>query len=350
MQAKTPENVAEHAVDAIQNILGLPFNTVFYYDEEKHRLQPTAWTSEGEALLEEIPSFNPGDSLAWQVFETGQSQVYADVGLAPERYNPETIIGSEIIIPLDDHGVLLIGSEVTNAFDESDVSLAKVVASHMTVALDRIEQEQELRRQNEQLDEFISVVTHDIRNPLNIAHGRIELARNECDSDHLESAAAAVDRSIELIDDLQTLAREGEDARALEVVSLETVAESCWQTVETAGATLIVKTDRTIRAEASRLKQLLENLFRNAVEHGGADVTVTVDSLPEGFYVADDGPGISEDERDLVFDPGYTTKADGTGYGLRIIQEIATAHGWTVCVTDSETGGARFEFRGAESS
>jgi len=82
------------------------------------------------------------------------------------------------------------------------------------------------------------------------------------------------------------------------------------------------------------------------VEHDPLEITVG--RLPDGFYVADDGPGIPPDERDRVFEPGHSTSEDGTGYGLWIVEEIVTAHGWTVDATESATGGARFEITGVE--
>jgi len=91
----------------------------------------------------------------------------------------------------------------------------------------------------------------------------------------------------------------------------------------------------------------------DSVEHGGgggpangrsaAGITVTVGAMDDGFYVADDGPGIPESERDRIFETGYSTNEDGTGFGLDIVREIVEAHGWAVTVTESETGGARFE-------
>jgi len=77
-------------------------------------------------------------------------------------------------------------------------------------------------------------------------------------------------------------------------------------------------------------------------------VTVTVGSLEDGFYVADDGPGIPEADREKVFESGYSTDGDGTGLGLAIVRRIAQAHGWDVTLTTSESGGARFEFHGVE--
>jgi len=226
---------------------------------------------------------------------------------------------------------------------------------------ERTARERELEAQNARLDEFASVVSHDLRNPLNVAQGRVELAREECDTDHLEPAANAIDRSLTLIEDLLTLSREGGQITEFETLALGPTTESCWQNVETEDATLLTETERTVRANPSRLKELLENLIRNAVEHGSTDrrsetadtehndgVRVTVGDTQDGFFVADDGDGIPREERERVFEAGYSSSEDGTGFGLNIVREIADAHGWNVRVTESETGGARFEITGVE--
>jgi PAS domain S-box-containing protein len=220
------------------------------------------------------------------------------------------------------------------------------VAGFVRDVTDRVEREQELERQNERLEEFASIVSHDLRNPLNVAEGRLELARGECESDHLDDVANALDRMERLIDDILTLAREGDRPTDLESVSLDRVVEQCWQTVATAEARLEVDAQQAIRVDPSRLKQLLENVIRNSVEHGGEDVTVTVGDLDDGFYVADDGPGIPDDDRDQIFETGYSTAEDGTGFGLSIVSEIADAHDWSITVTDSQAGGTRLEFSG----
>ena len=211
---------------------------------------------------------------------------------------------------------------------------------------DQKEREEQLQRQNERLNEFASVVSHDLRNPLNVVQGRVELAREECDTEHLDPAANALDRSLTLIDDLLTLAREGDAVGDLSSVDLADLADRCWQNVDTAGATLSVEAARTVRADRSRLQQLVENLVRNAVEHGGDGVTVTVGDLDDGFYVEDDGAGIPPEDRGSVFDAGFSTSREGTGFGLSIVQQVAEAHGWRIAVTESAEGGARFEITG----
>ncbi|NHN61268.1 MULTISPECIES: PAS domain S-box protein [Halorussus] len=211
---------------------------------------------------------------------------------------------------------------------------------------ERKKHEQELERKNERLEEFASVVSHDLRNPLNVAEGRLELIREECDGDHLDEIADAHQRMRTLIDDLLTLARGGDTASDAERIDLAETVDACWRNVETERATLDADATRTFRGDRSRVRQLLENLLRNAVDHGGTDVTVTVGDLEDGFYVADDGPGIPDEE--AAFEAGYSTAEEGTGYGLTIVRRIADAHGWAVDATDSEAGGARFEFTGLE--
>jgi signal transduction histidine kinase len=206
------------------------------------------------------------------------------------------------------------------------------------------ERSAELRRQNERLEQFASFVSHDLRNPLNVAQGRLALVAEEVDSEHLAAVERAHDRMAELIDDSLALARAGTTVSDTTAVDPSALANACWQTVATASAELETDADVVVRADESRLRQLIENLVRNAVEHGGEAVSVRVGGLEDGFFVADDGPGIPEDRRETVFESGYSTGEDGAGIGLTIVKTIADAHGWDVEITTSEMGGARFEF------
>jgi PAS domain S-box-containing protein len=212
---------------------------------------------------------------------------------------------------------------------------------------ERHRQQQELEAQNDRLEEFSTVLSHDLRNPLSVAQGYLTLARETGDTADFDAVDRALGRMDDLVGDLLALARTGESVYDSEDVDLADLVSECWANVVTDGATLVVTTDLTVRAERGRLKQLVENLFRNAVEHGGRSVTVSVGDLPDGsgFYVADDGPGIPVDEREKVFRNGYSGQDNGTGLGLAIVERVAGIHGWEVRLTDSEDGGARFEFR-----
>ena len=227
---------------------------------------------------------------------------------------------------------------------------------------------QQLRDQNERLEAFASTLTHDLRNPLGIAQGSLEVARETGDEEAFDGVEEGLERMADLIDETLELAREGKFVVDPESVSLSAAAETAWETVETSEASLAFE-DTHLLADRSRLTALLQNLFRNAVEHAGSTVSVRVGPLTaagssqadapvsvdgqretvDGFFVEDDGPGIPLSDAEMAFEAGYTTDEDrGTGMGLRIVNEIVEGHDWTVELARSDAGGARFEFRGVE--
>ncbi|WP_424000266.1 sensor histidine kinase [Haloarcula salina] len=215
-----------------------------------------------------------------------------------------------------------------------------------------------LARQNQRLDHFASTVSHDLRNPLTVARGNLELLRDRIGGDRDSEDASGesarenfldnIDRAHEridtIIDDVLTLARDGEHIEDTTPVELQTVATDAWSTVDTAEATLTVTGTRTVAADRERLRRVLENLFRNAIDHVGPETAVTVGLTADGFYVTDDGEGIPTDEVDDIFTYGHTTSESGTGLGLSIVKTIAEAHGWQVTVADDDDAGATFVF------
>ena len=224
------------------------------------------------------------------------------------------------------------------------------VAGYTHEITHRKQRELELRAKNERLERFASIVSHDLRNPLSVADGYIELARTENDTDHLQTAARALDRMETLISELLTLAREGQEVTDTKRVALDTLARTSWSNIDQQQATLEADTNTEIRADKIRLGQVFENLFRNAIEHGGTDVTIRVDrcSDGDGFYIENSGDSIPADKHEEIFETGFTTNKQGTGFGLAIIKRIITAHGWEVSVSDSPLGGPRFEITGVE--
>jgi signal transduction histidine kinase len=220
------------------------------------------------------------------------------------------------------------------------------------------QREHELERQNERLDKFASVVSHDLRNPLGIADTYLDFARETGDEDDFDTVAAAHERMETMIDDLLTMARSETVVTAREPIDLETLATDAWETAQTDGATLEASLDDELQiaGDPDLLQNALENLFRNAAEHGAGDndatgadcdteVRVTVGKLDDssGFYLEDNGLGIPPQDREDIFDHGYTTDDEGTGLGLFIVAELIEAHGWTITVSESDEGGARFE-------
>jgi PAS domain S-box-containing protein len=471
-----PDEIARLVVDAAKELIGLPYVGVLFADDDATTLRPVALS---EDVPEDLPvDLERGESLAWDVYESGEPELFEDVRTEPDAYNADTAIVQELIHPLGDHGVLLIGATHSDVLSPADRDLVRVLATNGTAALDRAhnvrelrsrerelrdernrlaalfqnvpnptasfviedgapvvksvnpafeavfgysedeisgrdideyivpperedeadvyneklrrgqninvevqrltaygpkdflldvvpfhldepnvqgyamytditerkERERELERQNDRLEEFASIVSHDLRNPLNVARGYLELAEETYSAEHFERTEDALERMHDIIESVLTLARQGRSLDETTAVSLEDAARRAWQNVDTADASLEVADQPTLEADPTRFGSLLENLFRNAIEHGGEDVTVTVGETEEGFYVADDGPGIPQQRREEVFESGETWSEGGTGFGLAIVEQIADAHSWTVRLGESESGGARFVF------
>jgi PAS domain S-box-containing protein len=346
--AESSEEIGAIAVDAAAEILDLEITGIWEYNEREDALVPITETPAARDLFGESPRFTPGDGLAWDAFESGETQVYDDVQAEGQPHNPDTEIRSEIFVPLGEYGLMSTGSVSAQVFSETDVDLFRILGATVEAALARASREEELRRQNERLDQFASVVAHDLRNPLSVAIGFLEIAEETGNAEHFEKVESALDRIERLIEDLLTLARGETTIEDAEEIDLEDITTEAWGYVDTGEATLTVADGvPTVTGDAGRLTQLFENLFRNAVEHGGADVTVTVGGLDgdDGFYVEDTGSGIPQERRDEVFKHGVTSSEGGTGFGLSIVADIAKAHGWTVSVIEGTDGGARFEFK-----
>jgi PAS domain S-box-containing protein len=212
---------------------------------------------------------------------------------------------------------------------------------------ERKRRQSELERRNERLEQFAAILSHDLRNPLNVAQGNLELVESECDSDHLDAIKRSHERMEALIQDLLSVARQGQRSLQVEPVGLSPIVVDCWNNVATGDARLRKEVTSTIRADEQRLKQLLENLVRNAVEHGGQSVTVTVGELSDGFFFEDDGPGFPSDVIEGN-DIEYPDSVCKDSFGLTIVDQIARSHGWTVDLTESGSGGARVEICGVE--
>lgn len=360
MRAESRTAIADIAVEAASDILGHPVNGLRLFDRESETLELVACTDATVDALGPRPTYSPGDNILWETFQDGGVAVIDDVSSIDDGYDRDGI-ASAMYLPLGDFGTLSFGAPERAAFDETDRRLAEILAANVVTALEREEQtrllrerERELERQNDRLEEFASVLSHDLRNPLSVASGFLELARETCETDtadpHFDRVERAHDRMSRLVTDLLTLARQGETVGQTEPVSIEEVVREAWRSVDTAAATLDVQTDATIEADRERLTTLFENLFRNAVTHGGSAVTVRVVETSDGFAVADDGEGIDPADRDRVFERGFTTSTHGSGFGLNIVEGIVDAHGWTIRADESEAGGARLDIGGVTPS
>lgn len=336
---------------ASKEILGFDWCTLYRMEDDQFVVAMTSDSSPIEAG--EYP-FPGGESKAREIYESGGAQVVEDVHEMEDGEPTTERIRSAIQVAVGGIGVYSAARERPGAFDESDLELAELLASSIAEAHERIQaQEQlrarkrELRRQNERLDRFASVLSHDLRNPLNVAGLRLELAREEGDDEHLAAVGEALDRMETMVEQLLAMAQAQNVVERTEPVDLRKLSGAAWETSRTDGATLERAFDghHQIEAEPDILRSVLENLFRNAAEHNDPPLTVEIGPLEDtgGFYVEDNGEGIPAESRTAVFEFGHSTAADGTGFGLAIVREFVEAHGWEITLTDGPAGGARFE-------
>ena len=335
----------------------------------RHSVDVLTVLDETGVIRYESPSFSrmfgydPDDFVGESVFDhvhpddrQRTRDTFADLVAAEAGHTTRSV---ELRFRHADEGWLWIEARATS---EEGSAVDGYVVTSRDIS-DRKAYERDLERERERLERFAGIVSHDVRNPLNVADGHLELAREECSSDHLDAVSRAHDRMYTLIDDLLTLTREGAATPQLETTDLGELARDSWRHTATKDATLAVETDERVVADEGQLRRLLENLIRNSVEHGSTDgrsrgdddygehaITVTVGELDDGFYVADDGEGLPDRDPERLLEYGVSTGTDGTGLGLSIVHEVVENHGWTLQVGESDDGGARFEIRGVSVS
>ncbi len=311
---------------------------------------------------------------------------------AYDRFGLGAYIGSRIEVEGELYGTFCFASRTPRAqpFSDEEEALVELLTRWARYELER-------QRSRERTEQFAELVTHDLRNPLNAAQMNLHMAQRllgdegahaagaspEADDEeagddgagpekptseklqrHLRISRRALDRMEGIITDTLALAHGAQTLGPddLTAIRFRDAVRASWEQAGTAEATLrIANTAETESSSSSRcasaflahegrLQQLLENLLRNAIDHAGAAAAVTAGRTEDGFFVADDGPGIPPDRRETIFEAGHSTRDGGTGLGLVIVQEVAKAHGWSLSVSASESGGARFEVTGVDTA
>jgi signal transduction histidine kinase len=292
----------------------------------------------------------------WQFPESDPGGLSGSDGAIPYR--------SLLCLPLEPEGILVATADQSGAFDRETRRTADEIGSLVEAALDAVPDAPESASEPDpdldpdRLETVASTLNHEMMDKLMIANNRLEAARDAPKPEHFDQLAAVHDRIETFVEDTTRYLRTGERIPDPERLDLGTVAEQAWRVVETPGIELQRPDALEIVADEGMVSVLLENLFRNAATHGFADDRSASDSqrvvsvgrltTGRGIYIEDNGRGIDPEYGGSVFESGVTTAADGSGQGLSICRDIATAHGWEITVAEADSGGARFEITGVE--
>jgi len=360
MQEPDHERISQIAVDAAQNELNLPLSAIWLQRDDQSRLEPVVRSTQVDNHFDELPVFEPNNSIAWQVFEEAESRVYDDIRDTEARLNPKTEIRSELIVPIGEYGILISGATDTGRFEETDLQLARLLAANTRVALERAEREAALQHQTDQMEFFNSILRHDVLNGMTVIRGRAEFLTEELEGEPLQDAETIVDWSNDIVRIIQrvrtvleTLTGGGDPQ--LEPIKLSEVLRSEVERVRSTYPEVTFETDIpegvTVRAN-ELLGEVLGNVITNAVDHNdteGLCLSVAVEEAANTddsvlVQIADNGRGVPDDVKEAIFRREQTghAKSTGSGFGLFFVDSMVTEYGGEVWVEDNDPHGAEF--------
>ncbi|UQU68636.1 HAMP domain-containing histidine kinase [Couchioplanes caeruleus] len=232
---------------------------------------------------------------------------------------------------------------------EPDLAQLSISFNHMA---------DELSRRLQRDRRFAADVSHELRSPLQTLSAAASVVDRRRDGLDPKAAAAIglitdeINRFQDLVDDLLELARSDQPAHREPTDMRQLVGRACRSRgLSEELLEVLPGTPEVWSVDRRRVEQALGNLLDNAVRYGGGPVAVRLGRAGDSqvIEVDDEGPGVAQDDRTVIFDrfvrgPAANARGgdDGTGLGLSIVAQHAAAHGGVVSVGDRPGGGARF--------
>ena len=222
---------------------------------------------------------------------------------------------------------------------------------------ERKEYERNLEEQRDTLEILNQVLRHDVRNDLQLVTSYAELLEDSCEteeaSQHVATIAERAEHAVELTqtarDIADVLLSDATETRRIDLeATLESEVDEVRSSYPDSEITLESPVPSVRIAADGMLPSVFENLLKNAIQHNDKDVAeVTVSATErEGtatVRVADNGPGIPDDHKDVIFGKGQKgLDSAGTGMGLYLVDTLVTGYGGRVWVEDDEPEGSVF--------
>ena len=364
MNAPSKAEVAAITTESIDSVLGMPITGIWWKDEDCEALVPGRQTEDAAEIVGEQPAFEQGNSLAWDAFKADTVRYVDELHGADGRYEDGTTLRSEVIVPLDHHGVLIASSTVPAAFSETDRNLLELLSATVESALSRADREttlrttqQQLKQSNEELEQFAYAASHDLQEPLRTVSSYLTLLErrygDEFDGDaaeFIEFAVDGADRMRSMIQALLAYSRVDTRREAFESVELSTIFEQVTDNLgrkiaESSATVTTPEANQTVAGDTDQLCQLFQNLVENGIKYNTdrpeIDISVTRSDERVRIDVTDNGIGIDPNQTEdifQVFQRLHTREEfDGTGIGLSICRKIVDRHDGEIRV-DSEPG------------
>jgi PAS domain S-box-containing protein len=354
------EAIATSAMEISRDVLTIPLTGVHFEDDSL--LKPVAVSDPVRDRFGSGPAYERSggdrdvDRLVWDVYESNESLVVPDVR-EHDRFSPgETPAESAIFHPLPGHGVFIAAAPTAEAFDELDRVLIELLATNLTAALDRELRECRLEDQRDGLEVLNQMMSHDIRNDLQMISAHSESLKRSVDCEgrgSLDTIIASARGATELTQTARDLAEAMlKTDRAREPVPLRTLLETQLEEIRASYETASITVDGTIPRVGvladDTLASVFRNLVKNAIQHNDEtvpEVQLSIENTPDtvSVRVADNGPGIPDDEKPQIFDRGTKGRdSDGTGIGLYLVETLVGQYDGDVWIEDNEPKGTVF--------
>lgn len=350
--ANSVERIAGLTVTFADRVLDQDAAAVYVDEGEDDTLEPAAASDvlEEQCVREDLAITDP-DHPVQEAYESEQI-TRADLG---DR-DGAIPFPHLLLVPIDDHGVLLIGSAEPGAFLREDEQFATILARTTQVAFAQVDREHELRqsrqaieRRNEQVEFFNGVLRHTLRNALLVIEGRANHLRDHVD----EPRERHLDRIVQWCEDLSELSEEIEaindtvtasEARRLDQVELGAVVrERVGQlSAEFDDVAIDVSVEDDLVVQANDLvEKVIDSVVSNAVTHNDADdprVEITAQPIADRIQlrVADNGPGMTDKMKETVFERDVGASQTSHGFGLYFVSVMMNLYGGTVWIEDND--------------
>ncbi len=347
--AKSKEEIYEIALDNLYKVLKLYNSAILEirgdelvlakargYTNKNFRVKIssergiTAWV-----VRNKLPYYSPN---------TDKDKLYIEgVKGAKCEYAAPISIGDRI------YGVLDVQKEEPYSISEDDIKLIDMLANNMAVALRGLENQEQLERAKSLQELMLHIVSHDLKNPLAVLSGYVDIMREDFNPEYLDAMQMAIEEASNIIEKARLFSKlgAGKIDQERELVNLRELVEKSVSLLShkyPEGRVKIEVGDIEIYA-FPLLGEVFVNLIDNAFKYGASEVIVSCreDDEHVEIRVADDGPGIPDERKERIFDAFETLSTKkGSGLGLSIVRMIVELHNGKIFVEDNKPKGSVF--------